>query len=85
MDSVTALENKDYVKFLCVLIDKHLTWKQHIDYNFCKIRKIIRPIARLRHHVPFKTFLEIYSSLIFPYMYCGKAAWGQGDAIKLVF
>lgn len=31
MNAVTALESKDYVKFLGVLIDKHLTWKQHID------------------------------------------------------
>lgn len=58
MDSVTALENKDYVKFLGVLIDKHLTWKQHSDYNYSKINKIISPIAKLRHHVPLKTFLE---------------------------
>ena len=84
MDS-GALENKDYVKFLGVLIDKHLTWKQHIDYNSSKISKIIGPIARLRHHVPFNTLLDIYPSLIFPYMHCGRAAWGQADAIKLVF
>ena len=58
MDSVTALENKDYVKFLGVLIDKHLTWKQHSDYNYSKINKIISLIAKLRHHVPLKTFLE---------------------------
>ena len=68
MDSETALENKDYVTFLGVLIDKHLTWKQHIDYNSSKISKIIGPIVRLRNHVPFKTLLEIYPSLIFPYM-----------------
>ena len=53
-DSETALENKDYVKFLGVVIDKHLTWKKLIDYNSSKISKIIGPIARLRHHVPFK-------------------------------
>ena len=45
MDSVTALENKDYVKFLGILIDKHLTWKQHIEYNSSKVSKIIGPIG----------------------------------------
>ena len=80
MTSVTALENKDYVNFLRVLIDKHLTWKQTNDYNSSKISKIIGPIARLGHHVPFNTLLDIYPSLIFRYMYCGIA-----DAIKLVF
>ena len=67
MNSVTALENKAYVNFLRVLIDKHLTWKQHSDYNCSKISKIIGPIARLRHRVAFETLLEIYPSLIFPY------------------
>ena len=84
MDSVTALENKDYVKFLWVLIDKHLTWKQHSDYNSSK-SKIIGPIARLRHRVPIKTLIEIYPSLTFSYLYCGIAAWGQTEAIKLAF
>ena len=85
MDSVTVLENKAYVNFLGVLIDKLLTGKQHIDYNCSKISKIIGPIARLRHRVAFETLLEIYPSLIFPYMYCGIATWRQADAIKLVF
>ena len=85
MDSVTALENKDYVKILGVLNQKHSTWKEHIDYNSSKIIKIIGPIARLRHHVPFKPLLEIYPSLVFPYIYCSIVAWGQVDAIKLVF
>ena len=60
MDSVTAPENKDYVKFLGVLIDKNLTWKQRSDYNYrySKINKIISLIAKLRHHVPLKTLLE---------------------------
>ena len=44
----------------------------------------IRPMARLRHHVPFNTLLEIQPSLIFPYTYCSRASWGQADAIKLV-
>ena len=45
MDSVTTLENKDYVKFLGILIDKHLTWKQHIECNSSKISKLIGPIG----------------------------------------
>ena len=41
MNAATALENKDYLKFLGVLIDKHLTRKQHIDYIASKISKIV--------------------------------------------
>ena len=76
MNAVTALEHKDYVKFLGVLIDKHLTWKQHIDYFASKISKIVGLIARLRHHVPLNT-LQIYRSIVFPRMYYGMAACGQ--------
>ena len=41
MNSVTAPENKDYAKFLWLLIDKQLTWKRHIDYVASKMRKIL--------------------------------------------
>ena len=48
MNAVTAPQSKHYVKFLGVLIDKHLTWKQHIDYIASKISKIVGLIERLR-------------------------------------
>ena len=53
-------EEKDYVKFLGVLIDKNLTWRHHIDYIASKISKIVGTLARLRHHVPLSILLEIY-------------------------
>ena len=59
MNTVTACENKDYAKFLGVLIDKHLTWKQHIDYIASKISKIVGLIVRLRHRVPLNTLLQV--------------------------
>ena len=69
VNAVTALENKDYVKFPEVLIDKHLTCKQHSDYIASKISKIVVVIARLQRHEPLNTLLQIYRSLVFPYMY----------------
>ena len=87
MNAVTALENKDCVKFLGDLIDKHLTWKQHVDYIASKISKIVGLIARLWHHVPLNTLLQIYRSLVFPLMYYGIAAWGlaaQCDLRKIL-
>ena len=65
------------MKFLGVLIDKNLTWRPHIDHIASKISKIVGIIARLRHHVPLNTLLQIYRSLIFPYTLYGIAAWGQ--------
>ena len=49
----------------------------HIEYVALKISKIIGVIARLRHFVSLCSLLNIYRSLIFPYMSNGLAAWGQ--------
>ena len=71
------LENKEYVKYLGILIDQNLSWKNHIDNISTKISRHIGLIARLRHFVPFNTLLTIYRSLILPYQTYGLPVWGQ--------
>ena len=79
----TSLECKEHVKYLGILLDSNLSWKFHIEYVALKISKIIGVIACLRHFVPLHTLLNIYCSLIFPYMSYGLAAWGQ--AAKTIY
>ena len=64
----TSLECNEHVKYLGILLDSNLSWKFHIEYLALKINKIIGVIARLRHFVPLCTLLNMYRSLIFPYM-----------------
>ena len=71
------LERKDYVKYLGVLIDSNLIWKYHISHVASKISKSVGIIYKLRHFVPFSTLLNIYNSLISPYLTYGLVAWGQ--------
>ena len=73
----SSLECKEYVKYLGVLIDNHLSWKYDVDYIAVKISKIVGIISRLRHFVPFCTLRSIYQSLILPYLTYGLTAWGQ--------
>ena len=68
-----SLERKDYIKYLGVIIDNHLTWKYHVA---SKISRNIGIIARLRHFTPFSTLQHVYRSLIFPYLSYGVVAWG---------
>ena len=75
--SLMQLEQKEYVKYLGVILDSHLSWKYHIGYINSKISKTIGVIARLRHFVPKTTLIRIYQSLIFPYMSYGITVWGQ--------
>ena len=64
------LEQKTFVKYLGLLIDNNLSWKYHINY--------------IRHLVtPFATLLNIFRSLIEPYISYGLIAWGQAANIHL--
>ena len=63
-----ALERKDYIKYLGVFLDKHLSWKPHIDYISLKISKTIGLISKLRHSVPVQILISLYNSLILPFI-----------------
>ena len=71
------LDCKDYVKYLGLLIDYNLSWKNHIEYIALKISKVVGIIAKLRHYVPLHTLLNIYQSLIIPSITYGLTVWGQ--------
>ena len=54
-----ALEHKDYVKYLGILIDKNLSWKHHTDHVIIKVSRTVGLIAKLRHFLPTHTLLNI--------------------------
>ena len=62
-----ALEHKDCVKYLGILIDKNLSWKRHIDHIIIKVSRTVGLIAKLRHFLPTHTLLNICQALIAPY------------------
>ena len=72
-----ALEHKDYVKYLGILIDKNLSWKHHIDHIIIKVSRTVGLIAKLRHFVSTHILLNIYQALIVPYLTYGLTVWGQ--------
>ena len=78
----TSLECKEYVKYLGILLDSKMSWKFHIEYVAFKISKIIGVIVRLSTSF-LSVLLNIYSSLIFPYLSYGLAAWGQAAKTHL--
>ena len=70
------LESKVYIKYLAVLIDQHLSWKYHIDSIVTKISKNVGLLAQLRQSIAGSLLLNIYKSLIHPYLTDGLSAWG---------
>ena len=63
-------------KFLGVIINNQLNWKNHLDYICTKIAKNIGIILKARHVFEKHTLLSLYYSLIYPYLtYCIQV-WG---------
>ena len=78
-----TLEHKNCIKYLGLLIDENLSWKNHIYTLTTKISKTVGIIAKLRHFVPNRTLLDIYKSLIAPYITYGLTSWGTASKTLL--
>ena len=73
----------DHVKYLGVLLDSNLSWKFHINNVALKVSRTVGVVARLRRFVPRTNLLNIYQSLILPYLTYGLAAWGQAAKLPI--
>ncbi len=70
-------ERVSETKFLGVVIDQKLTWKQHIEYIKGKISKSLAILYKSRNVLNSKALHLIYNSLIVPYIsYCVEL-WGS--------
>ena len=68
-------------KFLDVIIDNKLTWQDHIYYIKNKIAKSMGIIYTIRKYVDRRTLINLYYSLVFPYLiYCNEV-WGHANNI----
>jgi len=74
---ISHFEQKEYIKYLGVYIDQHLTWNHQIKFVHSKVAKNIGIINKLRHYVGIKTLRDIYYSLIYPYLTYGVLSWGN--------
>ena len=82
-NALSTLEKKDFVKYLGVLIDYELSWKNHINLICLKISRTVGILAKLRHSIPLRPLLNIYQALINPYLYYGICAWGYAPKTYL--
>ena len=62
------IKRENSVKFLGVIIDENLTWKNHIEVVENKISKNIGILYRASHLLDFKNLLKIYFSFIHIYI-----------------
>ena len=67
----TVLKSVKCTKYLGVLIDSELTWKEHIDHLYRKLLKFSGVFYRLRHILPYEVLKMIYFAFVYPQVLYG--------------
>ena len=62
--STQLLERKQCIKYLGVMIDENITWKNHISFVSSRISRNIGIISNLRHYFSLQQLKQIYNNLI---------------------
>ena len=74
-----SLETATKTKFLGIIIDNKLTWKEHALYTSNKMSKSIAILSIARKYLDTKTMLQLYYSFVFPYLHYCNLAWGNAS------
>jgi len=73
------LQRVQKTRFLGVVINEKLSWSDHIDTISGKISKGLGILNRLKHYIPSRILVNLYYTLIHPYLdYC-NIIWGMGE------
>ena len=78
-----ALEQKDHVKYLGILVDQHLNWKYQINSVALKISRGIGILAKLKPLLKDNLLKCIYYSLVYSHLSYGIEAWGSAVKTNL--
>lgn len=71
-----SVEKKSY-KYLGVIIDSNVNWKEHVNELCKKISRGIGILLKLRNFVKIDILIKIYYSIIYPFLIYGIIIWGN--------
>jgi hypothetical protein len=75
----TQLEVVTHTKFLGVILDNGLTWKQHAFYLSNKISKSIGILSRARQFLNKSILRQLYYAFLYPYLTYCSLIWGHAS------
>ena len=78
-----AINEKEFIKYLGVLIDSTLSWKYQISNISKKISRAIGIMYKLRPFLPLKVMKNVYYSLIYSHIIYAIEAWGSAFKTEL--
>ena len=79
---VGETNEQESIKFLGIYLDKHLTFKQHINFLCSSISKCIFAINRAKHILPLKAIKSLYFAFIQSRLRYCIAAWGNSNHVQ---
>ena len=78
-----AINEKEYIKYLGVLIDSSLSWKYQISNTSKKISRALGIMYKLRPFLPLKVLKNVYYSLIYSHIIYAIESWGSASKSEL--
>ena len=79
----SEIERSECLKFLGVLLDENLCWKEHIKYIESKIAKNFGLLYKTKPYIDKHSLLSLYHSYIHFYINYGNIAWGSTTRTNL--
>ena len=73
------LDRKTQGKFLGVILDEKLTFKEHVKYISNKVSKLTGLLYKIKDFFPLQVLRNLYFSLIYPYLNYCILAWGSAN------
>ena len=62
------IERSDTLKFLGIMVDEHLTFKNHVHYISNKLSRSVGILNKSKSFLPFEALKSINSACILPYL-----------------
>ena len=78
-----ALQQKDHIKYLGVLMDEHLSWKYQINSVSKKISRGVGILSKLKNCMGVELLKIIYYCLVYSHLSYGIEAWGSASTADL--
>ena len=83
IDSYT-IKRVHKAKYLDIIIDDKMSWKDHIDYISLKIKRNIGMMKRVKRDVPSEYLISLYGTLSEPCIrYCNTTWGGCNELCKI--
>ena len=71
-----TIKQVTYIKYLGVLMDCHLNWKDHVSHVSKKLSRGIGVLCKLRHFADIHTLIQLYYAIIYPFLTYSCLVWG---------